>query len=210
VKARPLSRTKPAPITLSGFEPLLTEIRACRVCASALPLGARPVVQASPLARLLIVGQAPGAKVHASGVPWNDKSGETLRAWLDIAPDVFYDAKRVAIMPVGFCYPGRGHSGDLPPRKECAELWHDRLLSAMPCIELTLLIGQHAQRRFLGKAIRPTLSETVAAFADYAPTYIPLPHPSPRNTAWFKYNPWFAEQVIPAVRERIARLMRRP
>jgi len=182
---------------------LLAEIRACRACEAHLPLGPRPVVQASASARLLIVGQAPSMTVHRTGVPWDDKSGEQLRRWLGIDRDVFYDATRIAIMPMGYCYPGRGASGDLPPRKECAELWHERLLAQMSRIELTLLIGQYAQRHFLGKTARGSVTETVEAFADYAPRFVPLPHPSPRNTGWFKHHPWFESDVLPVLRERV-------
>jgi uracil-DNA glycosylase len=182
---------------------LLAEIRSCRVCAEHLPLGPHPVVQASAGARLLIVGQAPSLTVHKTGVPWDDKSGEQLRRWLGVDRATFYDAARIALMPMGYCYPGRGNSGDLPPRKECAPLWQDRLLAQMPRIELTLLIGQYAQRHFLGKTARANVTETVEAFADYAPRFIPLPHPSPRNTGWFKHHPWFESEVLPVLRERV-------
>lgn len=186
-----------------GFAELLAAIRTCRACAAQLPLGPRPIVQASPTARLLIVGQAPGAKVHASGVPWDDASGMRLREWLGIDASAFHDAARIAIVPMGFCYPGRGAGGDLPPRRECAPLWHDRLLALMPRIELTLLVGAHAQRHVLGADAKANLTETVAAFAEYAPRRIPLPHPSPRNTAWFQRHPWFANEVLPELRERV-------
>jgi uracil-DNA glycosylase len=182
---------------------LLAEIRACSACEAHLPLGPRPVLQASADARLLIVGQAPSATVHATGVPWDDRSGEQLRRWLGIDRDVFYDASRVAIMPMGYCYPGRGASGDLPPRRECAALWHARLLAQMPHIALTLLVGQYAQRHFLGPARKAGLTETVQAFEDYAPRFMPLPHPSPRNTGWFKHHPWFERDVLPVLRERV-------
>ncbi|QNK70463.1 uracil-DNA glycosylase family protein [Variovorax sp. PAMC26660] len=182
---------------------LLAEIRACRACAEHLPLGPRPIVQASRTARLLIVGQAPSLTVHQTGVPWNDRSGDQLRRWLGIDRDVFYDAARVAIVPMGYCYPGRGKSGDLPPRKECAPLWHARLLAQMKDVELTLLIGQYAQRHFLGKTARGSVTETVEAFADYGPRTVPLPHPSPRNTGWFKHHPWFERDVLPVLRERV-------
>ena len=182
---------------------LLTEIRACRVCAAHLPLGPRPIVQASGTARLLIVGQAPGTKVHASGIPWNDASGKLLRSWLDLTPEVFYDAKQVAIVPMGFCYPGKGSSGDLPPRSECAPLWHERLLQHMPDVQLTLLIGRYAQDYFLGAAARLGVTHTVAAFAQHGPRFMPLPHPSPRNIAWFKHNDWFAHDVLPVLRGRV-------
>ncbi len=187
---------------------LLTEIRACRACAGALPLGPRPVLQASASARLLIVGQAPGAKVHASGVPWDDASGERLREWMGIDAQTFYDAARIAIVPMGFCYPGRvsgkGGSGDKPPRPECAPLWHERLLALMPEVRLTLLVGQYAQRYFLGNRRKASLTETVEAWRDYTPACVPLPHPSPRNTPWLQRHPWFAHDVLPALRERVA------
>lgn len=189
------------------MDALLAEIRSCNACAAHLPMGARPVVQASASARLLIVGQAPSLTVHTTGVPWNDKSGEQLRRWLGIDRDVFYDPARVAIMPMGYCYPGRGRSGDLPPRRECAALWHQRLLARMKHIELTLLIGQYAQRHFLGNASKGGVTETVEAFAEYAPRFIPLPHPSPRNTGWFKHHPWFERDVLPVLRERVRRVL---
>ncbi|AVQ82773.1 MULTISPECIES: uracil-DNA glycosylase family protein [unclassified Variovorax] len=185
------------------MDALLAEVRACRACAVHLPLGPRPVVQAGASARLLLVGQAPSLTVHKTGVPWDDKSGEQLRRWLGVDRAVFYDPARIALMPMGYCYPGRGTSGDLPPRRECAALWHGKLLARMPHIELTLLIGQYAQRHFLGKTARANVTDTVEAFADYAPRFIPLPHPSPRNTGWFKHHPWFESDVLPALRERV-------
>ncbi|WP_422088932.1 uracil-DNA glycosylase family protein [Variovorax sp.] len=185
------------------MDALLAEVRACRACAVHLPLGPRPVVQAGASARLLLVGQAPSLTVHKTGVPWDDRSGEQLRRWLGVGRAVFYDPARIALMPMGYCYPGRGTSGDLPPRRECAALWHDKLLAQMPHIELTLLIGQYAQRHFLGKTARGNVTGTVEAFADYAPRFIPLPHPSPRNTGWFKHHPWFESDVLPALRERV-------
>ena len=185
------------------LDALLTEIRACRACALHLPLGPRPVLQASASARLLIIGQAPSLTVHQTGVPWDDRSGEQLRRWLGIDRAIFYDAARVALMPMGYCYPGRGTSGDLPPRRECTALWHDRLLAQMTQVELTLLVGQYAQRHVLGAKARAGVTETVEAFADYAPRFIPLPHPSPRNTGWFKHHPWFESAVLPVLRERV-------
>lgn len=182
---------------------LLVAIRACRVCETQLLLGARPIVQIGAGARLLIVGQAPGTKVHASGVPWDDASGERLRDWLGIDKATFYDDARVAIVPIGFCYPGRGAGGDLPPRKECAPLWLGRVLAQLPDIELTVLIGRYAQREFLGKTNKASVTGTVIAFADYAPQFIPVPHPSPRNTAWFQRHPWFASELLPILRERV-------
>lgn len=182
---------------------LLAEVRACRACAAVLPLGPRPVVQAGARARLLIVGQAPGARVHASGVPWDDASGTRLCEWLGIDAATLHDASRVAILPMGFCYPGRGNGGDLPPRRECAPLWFDALLARMPCIELVLLVGQYAQRHFLGAARKASLAGTVAAFATWMPRHFPLPHPSPRNTAWLQRHPWFERDVLPCLRERV-------
>ncbi|EGQ7695223.1 uracil-DNA glycosylase family protein [Vibrio vulnificus] len=184
------------------LEPLLTQIRACQVCASALPLGANPVVQAHSEAKILIIGQAPGTKVHHTSIPWNDASGNRLRAWLDIEKQTFYDPKQIAIMPMGFCYPGQGQSGDLPPRKECAPLWHEALLKHLPNIELTLLIGQYAQNRYLSNKPK-TLTETVQNWQAWLPDYLPLPHPSPRNTLWLRKNPWFEEQTVPYLRQQV-------
>ncbi|HAS8286557.1 uracil-DNA glycosylase family protein [Vibrio vulnificus] len=188
------------------LEPLLNQIRACQVCASALPLGANPVVQANSEAKILIIGQAPGTKVHHTSIPWNDASGNRLRVWLDIEKQTFYDPKQIAIMPMGFCYPGRGQSGDLPPRKECAPLWHEALLKHLPNIELTLLIGQYAQNRYLSNKPK-TLTETVQNWQAWLPDYLPLPHPSPRNTLWLRKNPWFEEQTVPYLRQQVHQLL---
>ncbi|AXX58483.1 uracil-DNA glycosylase family protein [Vibrio vulnificus] len=188
------------------LEPLLTQVRACQVCASALPLGANPVVQAHSEAKILIIGQAPGTKVHHTSIPWNDASGNRLRVWLDIEKPTFYDPKQIAIMPMGFCYPGRGQSGDLPPRKECAPLWHEALLKHLPNIELTLLIGQYAQNRYLSNKPK-TLTETVQNWQAWLPDYLPLPHPSPRNTLWLRKNPWFEEQTVPYLRQQVHQLL---
>lgn len=186
-----------------SLDPLLEQIRACTLCSAHLPLGPRPVLQASAGARLLIVGQAPGTRVHASGVPWSDASGRRLRDWLGLDDATFYDASRVAIVPMGFCYPGRAGSGDAPPRPECRATWHPRLMPLLPDIELTLLIGQYAQAYGLGDARKASLTETVRAWREYFPRAVPLPHPSPRNVAWFKANPWFEGDVLPALRERV-------
>jgi uracil-DNA glycosylase len=186
--------------------PLLAAVRACRVCEAVLPLGPRPVVQAAASARILLVGQAPGRRVHATGIPWDDPSGERLRAWMGIEPPVFYDPSRVAIIPMGFCYPGRGDGGDLPPRPECATLWLDLLLGQLPRIELTLLIGQHAQRHFLGARRGPSMAATIEAWRDYAPQYLPLPHPSPRNQPWLARHPWFERRLVPVLQARVAAL----
>ena len=155
-------------------------------------------------AHVLVVGQAPGARVHASGIPWDDKSGERLRDWMGIGPDTFYDPERIALVPMGYCYPGRGRSGDLPPRRECAELWLARVLAEMPNIELTLLVGAYAQQRFLGAERRASLTETVDAWREYGPSRIPLPHPSPRNQGWFKHHPWFERDLLPVLKTRVA------
>ncbi|HYD94002.1 MAG TPA: uracil-DNA glycosylase family protein [Noviherbaspirillum sp.] len=187
---------------------LLKEIRACRLCEAHLPHGARPVVQAGAGARLLIVGQAPGRRVHDTGIPWNDVSGDRLRDWLGLPREVFYDENRVAIVPTAFCYPGKGASGDLPPRPECAPAWHGRLLRWMPDVQLTLLIGRHAQTYYLRENGNATLTETVAAYASYLPAVFPLPHPSPRNQAWWKQHPWFEREVLPALRSRVASIFK--
>lgn len=186
---------------------LLDEIRACRLCEPHLPLGPRPVLRASSTARILLVGQAPGSKVHQTGVPWNDASGERLRDWLGLEREVFYDERRIAIVPMGFCYPGRGNSGDLPPRPECCATWHPRLLPMLQQVELTLLIGQYAQAYFLGSARGQTLTETVAHWRSYWPKFAVLPHPSPRNQLWLKRNPWFAAECLPEIRQRVAQIL---
>ncbi|CAG9274197.1 uracil-DNA glycosylase [Paraburkholderia unamae] len=201
--ARPLRQIRP----LQPLPALLEEIRACHACAEVLPLGPRPVLQASATSRLLIVGQAPGAKVHASGIPWDDASGERLRAWLGIDSATFYDASRVALVPMGFCYPGRGGGGDNPPRPECAPLWHEKLIGQLTNVRLTLLVGQYAQRYFLGNRRKASLTETVAAWREYAPDFVPLPHPSPRNQPWLKRHPWFGHDVLPALQERVGALL---
>jgi len=190
-----------------ALDALLREIRACRLCEAQLPLGPRPVLRAARSARLLIVGQAPGARVHASGIPWDDASGRRLREWLGLDADTFYDPRRVAIVPMGFCYPGKAGSGDAPPRPQCRSTWHPRLLPLLPDIGLSLLIGQYAQAHFLGGARKASLTDTVRAWRGYLPHQLPLPHPSPRNVAWFKANPWFEGEVLPELRERVRALM---
>jgi uracil-DNA glycosylase len=186
-----------------SLDALLAEIRACRICEKHLSLGPRPVLRAAADARILVVGQAPGTRAHATGVPWNDPSGDRLRRWLGVDRDSFYDATRFAIIPIGFCYPGRGRSGDLPPRPECAPTWHTPLLERLPSIELTLLIGQYAHAHYLGARRKASLTETVQAWPEYLPDYLPLPHPSPRNQSWLKRNPWFDVQVLPELRRRV-------
>ncbi|MEL6116223.1 uracil-DNA glycosylase family protein [Photobacterium sp. SP02] len=181
---------------------LLAQIRQCELCQAHLPLGPRPVIQASSEARLMIVGQAPGTRVHDTGIPWNDPSGDRLRRWLDLDRDTFYDPSRIAIMPMGLCYPGKGKSGDLPPRPECAPQWHGQVWPLLPNIGMTLLVGQYAQNYYLSDKPKP-LTDTVKAWRRWAPTYLPLPHPSPRNTLWLKKNPWFETDVVPYIRDYV-------
>ena len=182
------------------------DARACRVCEKDLPEDPKPVFLAGKTARLLIVGQAPGRRAHESGIPWNDPSGDRLRAWLGLERAAFYDPRRIAIVPIGLCYPGTVHGADLPPRPECAPIWQPRFRSALAGIRLTLLVGRHAQDFYLGKRPRQSLAETVRAFRHYLPEYFPLPHPSWRNSAWLKRNPWFETDVIPALRRRVKAL----
>lgn len=184
--------------------PLLDAIRACRLCEAALPLGPRPVLQVGADARVLIVGQAPGQRVHESGIPFNDASGIRLRNWLGVEREAFYDPSAFAIMPMGFCYPGRGVSGDLPPRPECARTWHPRLMPHLQGVRLTLLVGHYAQAWFLGELRRRTLTDTVRDWRAYQPRYFPLPHPSPRNQLWLRANPWFEGEVLPELRAQVA------
>jgi uracil-DNA glycosylase len=191
------------------LDQLLSQIRACRLCEAELPLGPKPVLRARPSARLLIIGQAPGTKVHESGVPWNDASGIRLRHWLGLDRERFYDEAQVAIVPMGFCYPGRGASGDLPPRPECARTWHPLLLPLLPQVELTLLVGHYAQAYMLGTRRKKTLTDTVRAHAEYLPTMIPLPHPSPRNQLWLQTNPWFEADLVPLLRGEVAAVLGR-
>jgi uracil-DNA glycosylase len=188
---------------------LLRAVRDCRACERHLPLGPRPVLRAAATARILIVGQAPGLRVHNTGIPWDDPSGERLRAWMGIDKEVFYDESRIAIIPMGYCYPGRGNGGDLPPRRECAQLWLDHLLAKLPLIELTLLIGQHAQLHFLGSRRKSSLAETINAWREYSPAYIPLPHPSPRNTPWLQRNRGFERKLLPELRRRVDTILTR-
>ena len=189
-----------------SLDQLLSQIRACRACERELPYVPRPILRATVTARLLIVGQAPGVRAHQSGIPWNDSSGERLREWMNVDRESFYDERRIAIIPMGYCYPGRGKSGDLPPRRECAKLWLDQLLNHLPQVQLTLLVGQYAQSHYLGSRRKSTLTETVRTWRDYKPTFLPLPHPSGRNNAWLRRNPWFEAEVIPALRRRCRKL----
>jgi len=187
---------------------LVDEIQACRRCADDLPHEPRPVLRVSSAARLCIVGQAPGARVHATGIPFNDPSGDRLRAWMGIDRDVFYDATRIAIVPMGFCFPGLDvGGGDLPPRKECAAHWRRRLFDELPDFDLILLVGTYAQRWHLGERAKCTLTATVKAWKEYLPVYLPLPHPSWRNNAWLKRHPWFAARLLPELRRRVTKVL---
>jgi Uracil-DNA glycosylase len=182
---------------------LLQEIRDCNICKAHLLLGPRPIVAAHPEARIVIIGQAPGTKVHKTGIPWDDPSGNQLRKWLGVSNKDFYDPKKIALIPMGFCYPGKGKSGDLPPRPECAPQWHEALLSKIPNLQLVILIGMYAQKYYLKNNAKKTLTETVQNYVEYLPNYLPLPHPSPRNRFWLSKNPWFEEEVILELRERM-------
>ncbi|WP_237058765.1 uracil-DNA glycosylase family protein [Microbulbifer sediminum] len=189
------------------LQDLLSEVRACRLCEEDLPLGPNPVLRASETARLLIIGQAPGTRVHETGIPWNDPSGDRLREWLAIDRDTFYDESRIAIIPMGFCYPGRGKGGDLPPRRECAATWHAQLLERLPDLRLTLLVGQYAQRYYLPHWYG-SITENVRHYADALPAgYFPLPHPSPRNTLWLRQRPWFEAEVVPELRRQVKKVL---
>ncbi len=182
---------------------LLQRISSCNVCSDFLPSGPRPVVQFSPLSKIVIIGQAPGRRVHESGVPWNDASGRTLRNWLNVDEATFYNAAIFSIMPMGFCYPGMGKSGDLPPRTECAPLWHNQIMSHFRSDPLFLLIGQYAQRYYLKNFFKGNLTDTVKNYTEYLPGYFPLPHPSPRNQNWVKINTWFLDDVIPELQREV-------
>jgi uracil-DNA glycosylase len=186
---------------------LLNDIRKCKVCADFLPNGPKPIVQASVSRRIVIIGQAPGSKVHQSGIPWDDASGSNLRNWLGVSNEIFYDEKLIALVPMGFCFPGSGSSGDLAPRTECAPLWHSLLLQSMTEVKLTLLVGQYAQKYYLGDRCKLTLTETVENYPDYLPNYLPLPHPSPRNNIWQKKNSWFADKMIPLLHEKVEEII---
>ncbi|NKB43626.1 MAG: uracil-DNA glycosylase family protein [Alphaproteobacteria bacterium] len=190
---------------MTSLKKLLKDVRACTVCTKHLPLGPRPIVRIAPSATLLIIGQAPGTKVHESGVPWDDKSGDRLREWLAVDKDTFYDESRIAIMPMGFCYPGVQKSGgDAPPRPECAPLWHEPLRKHLPNIKLTLLIGMYAQAHYLGARRKKTMTETVRSWPEYqSDGLLPMPHPSWRSTGWLKKNPWFEKDVLPVLRRAV-------
>lgn len=182
---------------------LLAQIKNCQLCKAHLVHGVNPVVTASKNSKILIIGQAPGRAVHESGVPWDDKSGDTLRKWLDVDKETFYNTNIFAIMPMGFCFPGTAKTGDLPPRKECAPLWHQQLLDQLPNLELTILIGLYAQKYYLGKNAQKNLTENVNHFESFLPTYFPLPHPSGRNNIWLAKHPWFPQVVLPELKKAV-------
>jgi len=186
-----------------SLDKLVKEIKACNLCTDHLPLGPRPVIQVGSLARILIVGQAPGRRVHETGIPFNDPSGERLRLWMGINKEEFYDKDKVALVPMGFCFPGTGKSGDLPPRPECADTWREKLLEQLPNIDLTIVIGQYAQGWHFGSSNKQNLTETVKSWKEFWPNAIPLPHPSPRNNIWLRKNAWFEDEVIPALQKAV-------
>lgn len=185
---------------------LLNDVRACTACGD-LPLGPRPIVQLDRRARILIAGQAPGVRAHNAGIPFDDPSGDRLRDWMGIDRETFYDPSRIAILPMGFCYPGTGKSGDLPPRPECADLWRARLLAQLPNLDLTLVIGQYALNWHLPESRGLSVTDAVRNWRSHMPGLLPLPHPSPRNNRWLKTNPWFEADVLPALREQVATLI---
>ena len=191
----------------STFNNIVNEVRACTLCSPHLPLPAKPIIQLHANAQILIAGQAPGIKAHNSGIPFDDASGKRLREWMGIDEKTFYNPEKIAILPMGFCYPGSGKSGDLPPRPECALHWRIRLLEQLSNIQLTLLIGQYAHRWHLANNRKENLTETVKAWKEYWPNVLPLPHPSPRNNRWLKNNPWFVKDVLPVLKLEINRII---
>jgi uracil-DNA glycosylase len=192
---------------MTKLDALLGKVRSCTLCTD-LPLGPRPVVRVKSSARVLIIGQAPGTKVHETGIPWNDRSGDRLREWLGVDRDTFYDERRIAIMPMGLCYPGVDkNGGDLPPRAQCAPTWHPLLWPFLKNVEVVLLVGSYAQKRYLPQERKGTMTATVAAWRDYGPRFIPLPHPSWRNTGWLKKNPWFEADLAPELKRRVRKLL---
>ncbi|WP_299223360.1 uracil-DNA glycosylase family protein [uncultured Psychroserpens sp.] len=187
---------------------LLHDIRQCRICEPNLPLGPRPIATAHTKSKIVIIGQAPGTKVHASGIPWDDASGKQLRKWLNVSDEDFYDERKFAIIPIGFCYPGKGKTGDLPPRKECAPQWHQSLFDKMKQVELVILIGMYAQKYYLKEQAKRTLTETVANYKEYLPYYFVLPHPSPRNRFWLTKNPWFEGEVVFDLKQQVSKILK--
>lgn len=187
---------------------LLHDISKCRICEDHLPLGPRPIVNGHTDSKIVIIGQAPGTKVHTSGIPWDDASGKQLRKWLGVTDEQFYEKANFAIIPMGFCYPGKGRSGDLPPRPECAPQWHDDLLKKMPKVKLVLLIGIYAQKYYLKNKNEDTLTMTVKNYRNYLPAYFPLPHPSPRNRYWLMKNPWFEEDVVTQLKSEVFEILK--
>jgi len=188
---------------------LLNDINQCSICKAHLPLGPRPVVSGHINSKIVIIGQAPGTKVHASGIPWDDQSGKKLREWLGVTNEEFYNAENFAIVPMGFCYPGKGKTGDLPPRPECAPQWHDLLLEKMPNIQLFILIGAYAQKYYLKDKAKRTLTETVGDYQNYLPKFFPIPHPSPTNRFWRAKNPWFEKLIVPKLKESVTKILNR-
>lgn len=189
------------------MEELLHNISQCTICKSHLPLGPRPVTTAHINSKIVIIGQAPGTKVHNSGIPWNDQSGKKLRQWLNVTDEQFYNTENFAIIPMGFCYPGKGKTGDLPPRPECAPQWHKQLLDKMPNVELVILIGAYAQKYYLKDKAKRTLTETVGEYKSYLPKYFPIPHPSPTNRFWRAKNPWFEDLVVSDLQNRVHEIL---
>jgi len=194
-------------MTTKTLKQLISEVKKCTLCTDSLPLGARPILQLNQQAKVLIAGQAPGIRVHQSGIPFDDPSGARLRSWMGLSEDSFYDAQQIAILPMGFCYPGTGKSGDLAPRPECAEQWRTELLNAMPNIALTLVIGMYAKKWHLPALRKQNLTQTVKNWDSYWPEILVLPHPSPRNNIWLKKNPWFEKTIIPKLQQRVANLI---
>lgn len=186
---------------------LSSQINKCTICKHKLPLGPRPIFAFSKTSKILIIGQAPGIRVHESGIPWNDPSWERLREWMGIDSEIFYDKSQIAIMPMGLCYPGTGKTWDLPPTKECAPKWHHKILEQMEQLECILLIGTYAQTYYLGKDIEKTLTQRVKNYKKYLPKYFVLPHPSPRNNIWMKKNSWFQEQVVPELKKVVSQYL---
>lgn len=189
------------------MEKLLVQVRACQICKAHLPFPPRPILQVSSKSKIIITGQAPGIKVHHTQIPWNDRSGDTLKKWLGVTDEDFYNPDNFGIIPMGFCYPGKGKNGDLPPRKECAPAWHQKLFAHLEEKPLVLLIGAYAQNYYLGKNQKKNLTQTVAAYRKYLPHYFPLPHPSPRNLMWMRRNKWFEIEIIPHLQLLVSEIL---